>query len=321
MKEGRDWLWDILACPECDGALAPGPDEGAIVCGNPSCGYRSTRNGRIYNLLPRELDPHQAAEHSFRLEVYERLAGAAPGMDDGQLLRFQLFNILTNYPFTNQYVFFRDHFFRNHHLAGRGLEIGGSTGEASGFIKLFYPETEMVTSDVAPINVTMAAHLAELFRFGTDYFVLADAERLPFRPASFDFIFSSGMLHHLGDLPRGLQRGRQALKPGGRWYVVNELAIGSLFRLFWNSRWGGKGREARERGVRENSYALQEWKSFIEEQGFQIVDCQFQRTPRPRVNWLHTAYHSLVSRLPASLLKLGIPCEVCFVLEKSRVSV
>jgi len=317
MSEANDWLWDILICPECGGPLARGSAESEIACGNQACGYRSRREGRLFDLLPRELDRHQAAEHEFRATVLERYAAAAGWLDASGLTQFQQLNILTNYPFTTQFAFFRDRFVKEHRLAGRGLEIGGATGEASGFIKLFYPDTEMVTCDVAPVNVRYGAQLADLLHLQTDYFVMADAERLPFRPASFDFLFSSGMLHHLGDIRRGLQKGYDTLKPGGRWYVVNELSIGSLFRLYWNSRWGKKGSQARERGVRENSYTFQEWQAFFEEQGFRILDSRFDRSPASAASWPDQVYYAIVSRLPIALIKMGIPCNVSFVLERA----
>jgi len=51
------------------------------------------------------------------------------------------------------------------------------------------------------INLKPGIELAELLSFETDYFVLADAERLPFKPESFDFFCSSGVLQQLGNLP------------------------------------------------------------------------------------------------------------------------
>lgn len=49
--------------------------------------------------------------------------------------------------------------------------------------------------------------------------IQADAERLPFRPESFDFVMSVGVLHHLPDPERALGRLVEFVKPGGRLHV------------------------------------------------------------------------------------------------------
>ena len=99
--------------------------------------------------------------------------------------------------------------------------------------------------------------------------------------------------------------------------MVNELSIGSLFRLYWNSRWGKKGKQALERGVRENSYTFQEWRAFFEEQGFRILASSFDRSPASASSWPDQVYYAIVSRLPIALIKMGIPCNVSFVLERA----
>jgi ubiquinone/menaquinone biosynthesis C-methylase UbiE len=318
MAENSDWIWEILACPECGRAVEFGEGRPEICCSNESCGYVFRHDGRFFNLLPRVLDEHQAAEHAFRTKNIDRLDKKVAWMDEVQLAHYRLLNVATFYTFTSQYQFFRDIFAGRFDLQGRGLEIGGGTGHQSGFIKFFYPQTQMITSDVAPINLERGLGLAEMLGFTTDYFVLADAERIPFQPESFDFLFSSGMLHHLGDLPRALAAGYQALKPAGRWYVINELSIGSLARWFWNGRWGKKGQVARQTGIRENSYTFQEWRRFFLAQGFEIVDVFFPTASRYKlVSWSNALYYALIDKLPTALLKMGLPCEVNFVLEKA----
>lgn len=312
-----NWIWEIIACPECAGPLRQSPGDGTLACANPACGFRSNYHRRWLNLLPRQLDQHQIAENDYRLKHLDRFAKIFPWMDAGTYQRFKLLNILTYYSLTSQYFFFRDHFAQRYSLEGRGLEIGASFGQASDFIKLFYPHTQMVASDVAPYSVQMGVALAEWLGWNTDYFVMADAERLPFIAGSFDFIFSSGMLHHLGNLNHALQQGYQVLRPGGRWYIVNELSIGGLPRLFWNSSLGQKGQQARNVGIRENSYTLNEWVSFFEQASFRIVEMKFHRDPNHKMeSWTRAAYYALISRLPERLIRLGIPCEVNFVLEK-----
>ncbi len=317
MASEPSWIWDLLACPECGGALVADAADGQAVCTNAACGFRSVYTGRRFNLLPRALDQHQQAEHDWRAAHYARLRRTVPQMSAAQFKAFRLLDALTYYSFTSQFAFFRDYFAKRYRLQGYGLEIGGASGQFSGFIKLFYPATKLITSDVAPVNVTMAEELSDFAHFDTDYFVMADAERLPFRPGSFDFLCSSGMLHHLGDLGRALAQGHRLLKPGGRWYIVNELSIGALPRLFWNSRLGQKGQWAHKTGIRENSYTLAEWRSAFTSQGFRIVDQHFHRDPKHKLlSWPRALYYAAIAKLPEVLIRAGIPCEVNFVLEK-----
>ena len=317
-SETKDWIREVICCPECGGCLEAKLDDNKLICTTENCDYSAERDGTFLNLLPNKLNDFQKAEneiHQKRIKDLEKRFLKNLGVDNFATLN--LLNTTTSYRFTSQFHFFRDYFVQKHQLSGRGLELGGAACHQSGFIRLFYPETEMVTSDVAPINTTLARKLATYLNFETDYFVLADAERLAFQPNSFDFIFSSGMLHHLGDIKKGLLSARSALKPGGKWYIINELAIGSLPRLYWNSRFGQKGKWASKAGIHEKSYRLGEWKQIFREAGFELEEIHFHRTPSHKlVSWSRAAYYSLISKIPVSIIKMGLPCEVNFVLEK-----
>lgn len=317
MAAQSDWLWDIIACPECASALGHGSGRGEIRCTDPQCDYGSKHVGRLFDLLPKKLDRFQMAEHDFRVDIIQERAQSVSHLQEGQYTIFELLNVITFHSFTSQYAFFRDHFVKAYQLSGRGLEIGGATGQLSGFIKLFYPETEMVTSDVAPVNVETAVEMAKFLNFETDYFVMADAERLPFFPDSFDFLASSGMLHHVGNLAKTLSQGHAVLKPGGRWYVMNELSIGSIPRMYWNSRWGEKGKWGRSTGIHEYSYTYREWRDHLEKAGFQIAEDYFNRNPKHKLqSWSRALYYALIEKAPLALLKAGVPCEINFVLIK-----
>jgi SAM-dependent methyltransferase len=316
-KDSTDWILDIVCCPECGSDLQTGSNPSRISCQSHNCDFCTSREGPFLDLLPEKLDRFQKAENQIRSKSIESLEITFDRLEKSDLKTLNLVDIITDFRFTSQFRFFRDYFFPRHRLSGRGLEIGGAAGQQSGFIRLFYPDTEVVTSDIAPINMAVALELAELLRFRTDYFVLANAERLPFKPDSFDFLFSSGMLHHLGNPVQGILAAKSALKPGGKWYIVNELSIGSLPRLFWNSRYGQKGRWGIQAGVHEKSYRLTEWKQMFEENGFSICEIHFHRVAQHKLlSWPRAAYYAFISRLPELFIRLGLPCEVNFVLEK-----
>jgi ubiquinone/menaquinone biosynthesis C-methylase UbiE len=50
--------------------------------------------------------------------------------------------------------------------------------------------------------------------------MLSDAENLPFADASFDFVYSWGVIHHTEDVPRAASEIMRVLKPGGEMCVM-----------------------------------------------------------------------------------------------------
>ncbi|HEV2975270.1 MAG TPA: methyltransferase domain-containing protein [Solirubrobacteraceae bacterium] len=68
--------------------------------------------------------------------------------------------------------------------------------------------------DLTPRHVELARrHLAALGLSAS--VVHGDAEQLPFRNASFDFVASNGVLHHTPDMPAALREIRRVLRRGG----------------------------------------------------------------------------------------------------------
>jgi SAM-dependent methyltransferase len=60
------------------------------------------------------------------------------------------------------------------------------------------------------------AAFANLNSRGNIHFIQSDIFKLPFRPASFDMVYSTGVLHHTPDPPAAFQYLPPLVRPGGR---------------------------------------------------------------------------------------------------------
>jgi SAM-dependent methyltransferase len=99
-------------------------------------------------------------------------------------------------------------------LAGKDvLEIGCGTGVHA---KLLAAARARVTAvDLTPTAVELTRRRLELSRLEAEV-LEADAERLPFPDASFDFVWSWGVIHHSHDTDAVIREVARVLRPNGR---------------------------------------------------------------------------------------------------------
>jgi SAM-dependent methyltransferase len=99
-------------------------------------------------------------------------------------------------------------------LAGKDvLEIGCGSGVHARL--LADARARLIAVDLTPTAIAMTQRRLELH--GLEGTVLeADAEALPFEDASFDFVWSWGVIHHSSDTRRALSEIARVLRPGGR---------------------------------------------------------------------------------------------------------
>jgi ubiquinone/menaquinone biosynthesis C-methylase UbiE len=99
----------------------------------------------------------------------------------------------------------------------RLLEVGFGTGTD---LLQFARGGAVVTGvDLTPRSIEIARRRFEVYGF-TGEFITGDAENLSFPDASFDVVYSFGVLHHTPDTHRAVTEIHRVLKPGGRAIVM-----------------------------------------------------------------------------------------------------
>lgn len=87
--------------------------------------------------------------------------------------------------------------------------------------------------DLTATDITATAIEEIAYRVPTADRVLADAERLPFKDASFDVVISSDVIEHLPDADRHIAEVARVLRPGGLYFIKtpNRRAAEAFYRL------------------------------------------------------------------------------------------
>ena len=93
------------------------------------------------------------------------------------------------------------------------LEIGGGMG--TDLLQFAKHGARVTDVDLSSGHLELAKENFKL-RGLDGRFVHHDAERLPFEDASFDVVYSNGVLHHTPNTRNVVQEIRRVLRPGGR---------------------------------------------------------------------------------------------------------
>ena len=103
------------------------------------------------------------------------------------------------------------------HRNERVLEIGGGLGtDGRQFAR---HGARYVDADLSRNSLTLAREGFRLERL-PGAFLEADAENMPFQSASFDLVYSHGVLHHTPDTDRAIGEVLRLLKPGGKAIIM-----------------------------------------------------------------------------------------------------
>jgi SAM-dependent methyltransferase len=208
----KEELLELLVCPECasefdlrgDVRTNGEIDSGELVCGN----------GHAYPIIdhvPRFVSKDDYAEAfavewtTFRTAHLEQFTGL-------DYLDRQLRGCL-DFPIER--------------LEGRlVLDAGAGLGRFSDVVSSY-------GGKVVAVDLTRAIDAAYKNLHDRDnvHFVQADIFKLPFRPGTFDFVYSWGVLHHTPDPSAAFQQLPPLLKPGGKLMVFVYASYNRAYRV------------------------------------------------------------------------------------------
>jgi len=94
------------------------------------------------------------------------------------------------------------------------LEAGCGTGQLSNFLALTWGRSVFAT-DICLNSLRLGHGFKSRFQIANVTFLQMNLFRPVFRPESFDFVISNGVLHHTGDPRLGFETLVRCLKPGG----------------------------------------------------------------------------------------------------------
>ncbi len=215
--ELADGIRNILRCPNCGSRrLVLSTATRALDCGECGAGYAYDPSSRTASLIAPSSTAEKSRIRTFWGDVCRQWYAENDRTLDADELRRQLGHV--------------ESFFRSAgHLAAvemdfegfegrRVLEIGSGGGAHSALFKL--RGASIISVDITPERVLSTARKLNLIPEGRGFAVEADAESLPFADASFDIVYSNGVLHHSTDTRRCISEVRRVLKPGGRAVVM-----------------------------------------------------------------------------------------------------
>jgi SAM-dependent methyltransferase len=117
---------------------------------------------------------------------------------------------------------------------GLALDLGCGSGWAARRMARMMPLGYVVGMDVADEMIRLAGGAKE----GNERvrYLVASAERLPFRPGSFTHVFSMESLYYYGSPEGAIKEVRTALRPGGVFCAVVDLFAENEPTSYWVSR-------------------------------------------------------------------------------------
>lgn len=157
--------------------------------------------------------------------------------------------------------------------------------------------------DITPQNVERTKKHLGFWGFSPDVRE-GDAEELPFDDASFDIVYSNGVLHHTPDIGKAIGEALRVLKPGGRLYLIVYHRNSVFYRFTLPLMWlleGSWRRETLARRLRRieanaagetpivNVYSRGEIAALVTRHGFRVQSLGVRKLVIEDLPWLPIA--------------------------------
>ncbi|MBI4772968.1 MAG: class I SAM-dependent methyltransferase [Deltaproteobacteria bacterium] len=116
---------------------------------------------------------------------------------------------------------------------GRCLEIGCGRGVGAKMISRTFSPRRIDAIDIDPAMIELAVRKLTGSGKCRIFFLVADAQHIPYGDACFDAVFNFGIIHHLEDWRQGIKEISRVLVKGGAFYfeeIYPPLYANRLFR-------------------------------------------------------------------------------------------
>lgn len=197
----------IFVCPDCSNNLSFNGKIGKCT----ECKKTYKNSDGIYNILPSDLSDNKIKED----EVYDL------GELDNAWYNHRIWYYLIH--LSSHIIRFEKEILPK--IKGpKVLELACGNSWASLLIKRKNPKWEVFSSDVSfkSINI-QAKQMCSIIETRPDYFIVCDAEKLPFHNNYFDTVFVIASLHHFSKIDKALSEAKRVLKPGGSLIAVDGM--------------------------------------------------------------------------------------------------
>ena len=201
-------------------------------------------------------------------------------------------------------LYFCDQILPNLSLQGKILEIGSGIGWLSSLLKLNFPETYIVTTDVSHSALQIGNQVMQLLGSKVDLSICTKIEQLPFEDNFFDYVVGAAVLHQTEPPEVATKEIFRVLKNDGTYIGIRELAIPRLMGAIWGSSLGVVGRIQKNAGIKYGNYNLSKWKSYFENAGFSDVDLTIDKNPNYKhYRWDINLYYRFLAVLPEDFVR------------------